>query len=187
MTKISLTLASALIIVAGIAGLGIGYAMTPEYKLTMYDKSEMDLGESDRWLDLRYIDAMIAHHRGAVLVAEQIEKNTQRTELKNLSAEIQTNEPKLIAELYQWKKDWYGDTRTVKDPVVPNLGTYDEKFDLRVLNALIAHHEAGLEMTKEVMSKSSRTEILNNANAVDTFLTDTLKVFKDWRKQWYAI
>jgi uncharacterized protein (DUF305 family) len=75
----------------------------------------------------------------------------------------------------------------VKDPIVPNFGTYDEKYDLRFLNALIAHHESGLVMTKEIKSKSSRTEILNNADAVDTFLTTTLQVFKDWRKQWYNI
>lgn len=187
MSKISLTLASALIVIAGVVGVGIGYAMTPEYKLTMYDKTAMDLGKPDRWFDLRYINAMIAHHRGAMLVAEQMGKNTQRQELKDLSTKILEDEPKAIAELYAWKKAWYGDTRTVKDSVVPNLGIYDEKFDLRALNALIAHHEAGLVMTKEAKTKSSRTEVLNNVDAVDTFLTSTLKVFKDWRTQWYNI
>jgi hypothetical protein len=43
---------------------------------------------------------------------------------------ILRDEPKAIAELYTWKKDWYGDTKQVKDPIVSNLGTYDEKFDL---------------------------------------------------------
>ena len=187
MSKISITLAVALMIVTGVAGAAVGYAMTPEYRIGMYDKTTMDLGKPDRWLDLRYINAMIAHHRGAMLVAEQASKNTQRPELKSLSAEILKNEPGAIAELYKWKKDWYGDTRQVKDPVVPNLGSYDEKYDLRFLNALIAHHESGLVMTKEIKSKSSRTEILNNADAVDTFLTTTLQAFKDWRKQWYNI
>ena len=100
---------------------------------------------------------------------------------------ILKDEPTAIAELYTWKKDWYGDTKQVKDPIVSNLGTYDEKYDLRFLNALIAHHEDGLLMTKEIKTKSSRAEILNNADAVDTFLTTTLKLFKDWRTQWYNI
>jgi uncharacterized protein (DUF305 family) len=153
----------------------------------MYDKTTMDLGRPDRTLDLRYINAMIAHHRGAMLLATQASTQTQRQEMKDLSAMILQNEPKAISELYAWKKDWYGDTRQVKDPIVSNLGTYDEKFDLRFLNALIAHHEAGLIMTKEIKTKSSRTEILNNADGVDTFLTTTLKQFKDWRTQWYNI
>jgi uncharacterized protein (DUF305 family) len=122
-----------------------------------------------------------------MLLATQAGTQTQRQEMKDLSAMILRDEPKAIDELYTWKKDWYGDTKQVKDPIVSNLGKYDEKFDLRFLNALIAHHEAGLLMTKEIKTKSSRTEILNNADAVDTFLTTTLKLFKDWRTQWYNI
>lgn len=187
MPKISLTLAVSFIIISGIVGTGMGYFMTPEYKLSMYEKTTMDLGKPDRWLDLRYVNAMIAHHRGAMLLAEQTASKTQRQEMKDLSAKILTDEPVAIAELYAWKKNWYGDTKQVRDPAVPNLGSYDEKFDLRFLNALVAHHESGLAMTTDVKTKSSRTEVLNNADAVDTFLTTTLKLFKDWRLAWYNI
>lgn len=187
MSKISTTLAISLMIVAGVLGWVAGYASTSEYKISMYDKTQMDFGRPDKTLDLRYINAMIAHHRGAILLAEQANTQTQRQEMKDLSIMILKDEPKAIDELYDWKKSWYGDTKKVKDPLVSNLGTYDEKFDLRFLNTLIAHHEAGLLMTKEIKIKSSRTEILNNADAVDIFLTTTLKLFKDWRVQWYNI
>ena len=187
MSKISTTLAISLMVVTSVLGWVAGYASTADYKVNMYDKTTMDFGRPDRTLDLRYINAMIAHHRGAMLLATQAGTQTQRQEMKDLSAMILRDEPKAIDELYTWKKDWYGDTKQVKDPIVSNLGTYDEKFDLRFLNALIAHHEAGLLMTKEIKTKSSRTEILNNADAVDTFLTTTLKLFKDWRTQWYNI
>lgn len=187
MSKISTTLAISLMVVTSVLGWVAGYASTADYKVNMYDKTTMDFGRPDRTLDLRYINAMIAHHRGAMLLATQAGTQTQRQEMKDLSAMILRDEPKAIDELYTWKKDWYGDTKQVKDPIVSNLGKYDEKFDLRFLNALIAHHEAGLLMTKEIKTKSSRTEILNNADAVDTFLTTTLKLFKDWRTQWYNI
>lgn len=187
MSKISTTLAVSLMVVTSVLGWVAGYSSTPDYKTSMFDKTAMDLGVADRNLDLRYINAMIAHHRGAMLLATEASAQTQRKEMQDLSAMILKDEPKAIAELYNWKKEWYGDTKEVKDPIVSNLGIYDEKFDLRFLNALIAHHEAGLMMTKEVMMKSSRTEILNNADAVDTFLNTTLKLFKDWRTQWYNI
>ena len=187
MNKISTILAVSLMIIAGVLGMVIGYYATPEYKASMYDKTSMNLGRADRNLDLRYVNAMIAHHRAAMLLAEQANTQTQRQEIKDLSAMILKNEPPAIAELYAWKKEWYKDTKQVKDPIVANLGNYDDKYDLRFLNALIAHHEAGLLMTKEIKTKSSRTEILNNADAVDTFLTTTLKLFKDWRTQWYNI
>lgn len=185
--KISIYLAVALAVIAGIVGMSVGYYLTPQYQLTMYDKNTMDLGRPDRWLDLHYINAMIAHHRGAVLVAKQAQAVSQRQEIKDLAVEIQKGEPPLIEELYQWKKAWYNDVRKVKDPVVPNLGAYDDKFDLRFLNAVVFHHEAGIVMTKEVRTKSSRTEILNNADAVENFLTGSIKMLKEWRKQWYNL
>jgi uncharacterized protein (DUF305 family) len=184
MTKISLYLAISFMIVSGIVGVGVGYALTPEYTLSMYDKSNMSLGQADRWFDLNYINAMIAHHRGAILIAKQADK---RPEIKDLAAEIQKNEPLAIDELYKWKKEWYRDSRPVRDPIVPNLGQYDDKFDLRFLNALIFHHESGILMTKDARAKSSRTEILNNTDTVENFLSGGIKMLKDWRKQWYNI
>lgn len=187
MNTIPLTLAVSLMIVTGIIGTSFGYYMTPEYKADMYIKTDMSLGKADRSLDLRYINAMIAHHRGAILLAEQVGTQSKRPDIQGLAQKILADEPGAIAELYSWKKAWYGDTRTVKDPVPVKLGTFDTSFDLRFLNALIAHHELGLTMTKEVKTKSSRVEILNSADVVDTFLTTTLKLFKDWRTQWYNI
>jgi uncharacterized protein (DUF305 family) len=187
MKKISTTLTSALIIISGIIGIGIGYYLTSDYKQTMYEKTAMDLGRADLTLDLRYTNAMIAHHRGAILLAEQAGKQSQRADIKELSKKIIEGEPAAINELYIWKKNWYGDTKIAKDPRVANLGTYDERFDLRFLNAIIAHHEEGLVTTREASIKSSRTEILNNADEVTTFLNSTLKVFKDWRMNWYNI
>lgn len=186
MQKISTYLALSFMVIVFIVGVGFGYYLTPEYKLSMFDKNKMDLGQADKWFDLRYIDAMISHHTGAILLAEQAEKS-QRKEIKDLALEIQKNEPVAIAELYKWKKDWYKDSRIVKNPVVANLGNYDDKFDLRFLNALISHHETGILMTNETRTKSSNTEILNNADAVENFLSGGIKMLKDWRSNWYGI
>jgi uncharacterized protein (DUF305 family) len=187
MKKISLYLTISFAIVAAIIGMGIGYFLTPEYRTAMYEKNTMDLGSADRTYDLRYINAMIVHHRGAMLLAEQLQQSTTRPEMNALATEILTNEPKAIDELYAWKKEWYNDSRTVRDPIVANLGTAGDTFDLRFLNAIIAHHEAGLLMTKDASMKSSRAEILDNANAVSAFLTNGLQVLKGLRQTWYNV
>lgn len=185
--KISIYLASGLVVVGLILGIAFGYYLTPDYKVSMYDNNSMDLGLADRTFDLRYINAMIAHHRGAMLLAEQLQKNSTRPEMKTLAQNILNDEPGAIAELYAWKKDWYGDTKSVRDPIVANLGPADEKFDLRFLNAIISHHEEGILMTKETRQKSSRAEILNNADAVEAFLTNGLQALKGLRTSWYNI
>lgn len=187
MTKMPLPLAVSLMIACAVIGLAAGFFLTPEYRLAMYDKNPMTLGPADRWVDQRYLNAMIAHHRGAMLLAEQAQVNSSRPEIKELSATILKEEPVAIAELYDQKKEWYNDRRPVKDPAAIHLGPADDTFDLRFLNAFIAHHEAGLLMTKEIKTKSTRAEILDNADAVEAFLTRTLQAFQDWRSDWYKL
>lgn len=185
--KISIYLTLGLVCVGSILGIAFGYYLTPEYKSAMYEKNVMSLGQADRTFDLRYINAMIAHHRGAMLLAEQLAQNSTRPEMQMLAQKILNDEPKLIEELYSWKKEWYGDAKKVRDPLVAQLGSADEKFDLRFLNAMIAHHEAGIAMTRETRQKSSRAEILNNADAVEAFLTDGIEALKEIRMNWYNI
>ena len=81
-------------------GIAFGYYLTPEYKFSMYEKNEMSLGPADRTFDLRYINEMISHHRGAMLLAEQLAKNSARPEMKTLAQNILNDEPAAIAELY---------------------------------------------------------------------------------------
>lgn len=180
-------LAASLILCALIAGVGIGYYVSPAYSQPSMDNS-MSLGKADNFFDLRYLDAMGSHHLGAILLAEQLKAKTQRTELQQLADMILTNEPKAIAQLANWKKDWYGDTSPIPEPrYVPRLGDYDDKFDLRFLNALIAHHADGIPMSDEALAKSSRTEVLNDASGVKQFLTDSGAMLKGWRQGWYGI
>ncbi|MBM3710106.1 MAG: DUF305 domain-containing protein, partial [Actinobacteria bacterium] len=158
-----------LVIIAFIAGIGIGYVITPQYSLTSLDSIHIKgLGEADRNVDLRYLDAMISHHNTAMELAIQAKNNSKRSEIIGLADEILKDEPAAIDELYEWKKDWYNDISRSNAENIPNLGIYDEKFDLRFLNALIAHHEEGIKMTKEIRLKSIRLEVLNNADYVES-------------------
>jgi len=186
MQKISISLCVALAIISAVAGIGVGYWFTPQYALSMYDKNIMDLGQADKWVDLRYIDAMISHHRIAVGLAEQA-GISKKPEIKTLSAEILKNELLAIAELYQWKKEWYGDIKPVQEPLTPHLGSYNKTFDLRLLNALIAHYENGIMMAREIRLKSSRSEVLDNADKVELQLQRNVQMLKKWRVEWYNI
>lgn len=177
-----------LVIIFFVLGTGLGYVVSPQYSMNQYESKQMvDLGKADKYVDLRYINAMIAHHKGAMKLAEQVKNESQRQDIKDLANMILTDEPKAIAELYQWKKDWYNDTTEVASMGVPNLGTYDEKLDWRFLNALITHHESGIEMTMEIQKKSTRNEILNNANAVEDFLHKGKIKLSQMRTDWYEV
>lgn len=185
---VSLPFTLSLMIVTFVLGLTGGYILSPTYTQSMYQKEEMGLGTADKYVDLRYLNAMATHHRGAILLANQISDKTVRPEIKTLATDIQTNEPKSIASLYEYKNAWYADDSRVKDPIVANIGAgIDQQTDLRFLNALIAHHEEGINMTREIRTKSSRAETLSDADAVEKFLSTSLVTLKDWRKEWYGV
>ncbi|MEI6847390.1 MAG: DUF305 domain-containing protein [Chlorobiaceae bacterium] len=186
MQKMSISLAVSLAIVMAVVGIGIGYWLTPQYTLSMYDKNTMNLGQPDKWVDLRYLNGMIAHHREAMILAKRA-AISQRQEIRKLSGDILNNESAAVAELYRWKKEWYGDQKKVRDPDVVHLGSYNKTLDLRFLNALVAHHENGIRVTREIRLKSSRNEILDNADSVELFLQENLSILRQWRKEWYNV
>lgn len=183
----SKTLTTSLVIIAFMAGTGAGYSLSPYYTPNSNESMSNNLGTADRWVDLRYINMMIAHHRGAILLAQKVEDNAERNEVRQIAKGIQESEPVLIEQLYKWKKAWYNDYTTVQDPKVTNFAREDIETDLRFLNALIAHHEAGIVMTKDIKTKSSRAEILKDAEGVEKFLIESKETLKGLRKDWYNI
>ena len=186
MQKVSLSLTAALMIVSGVIGIGTGYWLTPNYTLSMYEKNTMDLGQPDKWVDLRYLEAMIAHHQETMLLGRQFQSGA-RPELKSFAVELLKSEPPAITELYRYKKEWYHDSRTVREPQVAHLGSWNKTFDLRFLNALIAHHERGIKMAMEIRMKSSRSEILDHANHTEHLLQSDLQKLRSWREAWYGV
>ncbi|MDP3836996.1 MAG: DUF305 domain-containing protein [bacterium] len=187
MQKISLYLALSLAVIGVMIGIVIGYSQTSDYKAQMYDKDGMDLGKADYFIDRRYLDAMITHHQSAIKLAEQAAAESNRQEIKDLAEMIKESEPKLIAELYEFKHEWYRDRRQAPAPTVPNLGEAGDTFDLRFLNALIAHHEEGIEMVAEIKTKTSRAAVIDNADAVGAFLSASKETLSEWREEWYNL
>lgn len=56
--------------------------------------------------DKAFITGMIAHHQGAVDMAELAEDNAKHQEVKDLSREIVAAQQQEIAEMKQWQIDW---------------------------------------------------------------------------------
>jgi uncharacterized protein (DUF305 family) len=183
----SKTLTLSVVVVSFILGLGTGFILSPEYanKMDVKKNAMVELGRADRFVDLRYIDGVIAHHQNAIFMAKQAVVNSKRQEVQKLATDIIQADEKSISELYQWKKDWYNNTREVVDFEKINLGNYDENFDLRFLNALIAHHDEAIETAGEIRTKSGRNEILNLADTIIQSLTASKETLLDWRSSWY--
>lgn len=185
---ISKQLFSGLGIVIFIIGLGVGYFSSSDY--LMNSQTRLDhkaLGKVDRYLDLRYLEAMISHHRSALELATDADVRLDRAEAKAIASSIKADEPILIKKLENLRTQMYGNARDPFPVKKILIGEKNKNIDLRFLNALIFHHLDGIEMTQEIRSKSSQSEILDDADAVENFLRESLIKLKSLRKDWYGI
>jgi len=168
--------------------------------------SSMNLGVADADYDLRFIDGMTPHHQGAIAMAGNVLKNSQRPELKKLAQEIIQAQKKEITQMKEWRKAWYpkADEKLMmwhsesnhmmamtpefrKNMMMSmDLGKADAKFDLRFLEAMITHHEGALVMAKDAIAKSKRPEIKKLAQEILSSQQAEIDKMQQWRKSWYA-
>jgi uncharacterized protein (DUF305 family) len=80
-------------------------AMSPQQKQGMM--MSQDLGTADAEFDLRFIDAMIPHHEGAVTMAKEVLSKTKRPEIKQMAEAILTSQQAEIEQMKAWRKAWY--------------------------------------------------------------------------------
>lgn len=66
-----------------------------------------DLGSADTEFDRRFINGMIPHHEGALVMAQDALKKSKRPEIKKLAQDIITSQQKEIDQMKQWRQAWY--------------------------------------------------------------------------------
>lgn len=66
-----------------------------------------DLGAADAQFDLRFINAMIPHHEGAVVMAKDALNKSNHPEIKQLAQNIIASQQAEIEQMQQWRKAWY--------------------------------------------------------------------------------
>jgi len=165
----------------------------------------MDLGEADEEYNLRFIDAMIPHHQGALTMAQEALEKSSRPEIQNLATDIAQAQQIEILEMQQWRSDWYPDAPETPTawgpqtnqtiPMTPeqmmavtmdmDLGAEDEQFDLRFIDAMIPHHEAAVIMAQDALEKSDNPEIQAVAQNIINSQQAEIEELQKWRSQWY--
>lgn len=63
------------------------------------------VGDAD--FDREFIKQMIPHHEMAIMMAQMLQASTQRTEMKQLAANIITSQSREIDMMRSWLKSWY--------------------------------------------------------------------------------
>ena len=165
----------------------------------------MDLGPADADYDLRFIDAMIPHHEGAVVMAKDLAQKTKRPELQKLAKDVIEAQTQEIAQMKQWRKTWYP-----KAPNTPmawhaemkhsmamsldqmksmqmdmDLGKADAEYDLRFMQAMVPHHQAAVVMAQDMAQKTKRPELQKLAKEIIASQQTEIDQMQQWQKSWY--
>ena len=166
----------------------------------------MDVGPADANYDLRFLDSMIPHHQGALVMAQEVLTKSKRPELIKLAKSIIFEQKKEIAQMQQWRKQWYpkasatpmmwhaamnGEmamTAAHKQSMMMSmsLGKADAGFDKRFLDAMIPHHQGAVTMGKDSLQKSTRPEMQKLAQSIITSQQSEINLMTQWRQKWYG-
>ena len=166
----------------------------------------MDVGPADANYDLRFIDSMLPHHQGALVMAQSAIQKSKRPELFKFAKNIITEQKKEIAQMQQWRKQWYPTasatpimwhaemnhempmTTAHKESMMMNmsLGEADAGFDKRFLDAMIPHHQGAVTMAKDSLKKSKRPELQKLAQNIMASQQAEISQMTRWQQQWYA-
>ncbi|MEN9938096.1 MAG: hypothetical protein RLZZ387_4675 [Chloroflexota bacterium] len=154
--------------------MGEGGMMGPGMMGTMMD-GEL-LGDPSQPFDLRWLDSMIAHHQGGVLMTEHMVAQSGRSELRDLATRIITAQQREIAQMQAWRAAWYPDAPAPAS-MMPMMGAGmtapqmrqmmgEVDLDTMFLQMMIPHHEGAIAMAEQALAQAEHPEIKELAQAI---------------------
>ena len=164
----------------------------------------MDVGPADANYDLRFLDSMIPHHQGALVMSQEVLTKSKRPELIKLAKGILADQKKDIAQMKLWRKQWYPKASATpmmwhaemnhemamtpkhKESMMMNmsLGKADAGFDIRFLDAMIPHHQGAVTMGQDALLKSKRPEMKKIAQNIIKSQQAEIDLMSQWQKEW---
>jgi uncharacterized protein (DUF305 family) len=142
--------------------------------------------------DAQFIDGMIVHHEGAVVMAEEALVNSEQPEVRALAEAIIAAQGPEIEQMQAWRGEWYpdlaatpgmdmsmGDMAVSSDESIPN--------DQRFLVAMISHHQGAIHMAEEALEKAEHPELKTLAEAIIAAQQAEIAQMSGWLEEWYGV
>lgn len=149
--------------------------------------------------DRIFIANMIAHHAGAIDMANLALQNAKHEELKTMAREIVNAQTKEIDQMKAWQQAWgypstsgemmedhsamgmMGDMDTMTKQLQGKSG---DDFDKTFLTLMIEHHESAVAMSRPAATNASHQEIKDLAKAIIGAQQAEISQMRDWLKDW---
>ena len=153
---------------------------------------------SGRQFDIAWMSQMIAHHKGALEMAQKCLRTCEKLYVKKAATTIINVQTKEILQMKHWLKAWYavapdkeqmalmrGDIQNMMDStlsgMVPTEG--EAQADKAFLEGMIPHHQSAVDMAKVAVAKAVKSELKIFAQRIITDQSKEIKLFQSWFKK----
>lgn len=142
-----------------------------------------------------FLELMIAHHQGGIMMAEIASKRAVHPELKRFASDMIAKQKKEIEEMSIWLKDW---SLAVPDVSVQleasrkkmqndleelemlAAKTFDESF----LGMMVKHHQGAIKMAELAEQKSQKAQVKKFAAKLIADQSAEVVQLQKWQKEW---
>lgn len=171
------------------------FAVTSDKLTKIEEKESKDTtaATESQMSDQEFLTQMIEHHDGAIAMAKDAQAKSKRPEIRTFAGSIISAQSGEIDQMYAWRKAWFGESEHISmrmgsdmPSMAVELGAGDGEFDLRFLDAMIAHHEGAMKMAEQVLIPTNRGEIHNLASNIINTQSQEIANMQQWRNEWYG-
>lgn len=153
--------------------------------------SAHNMGDASIPVDAQFIDGMIIHHEGAVVMAQEALTHSEQPELRALAEAIIAAQGPEIEQMLAWRGEWYPDlpaTPGMDMPMGDMAVSSDESipYDQRFLVAMISHHQGAIHMAEEALEKAENPELKTLAEAIISAQQAEIDQMTGWLDEWFG-
>ena len=171
---------------------------------TATNGSFMGVSDPEAPYDLRFINEMVMHHRGAIMSAEMMIGDSERPELRDLAQRIQEEQQQQIDQMLVWRAEWYPDAATPEPADGTMGGMMDgngmmggmmdmmmggmmdgEMADRMFLRMMIPHHQIAIEMAEDALANAEHEELKTLAQEIIDGQSAEIAEMEGYLQEWY--
>lgn len=154
-------------------------------------------------IDKHFIEQMIPHHEGAIVMARLALQKAKHQEIKTLATAIIAAQTAEIQSMDGWYQDWFGNTAPKVSAGMMGGGMMSQggmhmggqedmtalenasDFDKAFIEQMIPHHQLAIMMANMLVSGTDRPEMLQLAKNIVSSQAKEIQQMQAWYDQWY--
>lgn len=145
--------------------------------------------------DLQFIDSLTRHHQMAIDMATMAAPKFEHQPLKDAAKTTVDDQTKEIAQLRQWRDQWYPGAAPAENMQLPGMSSTSmdmshmqsmtgHALDMMFIDMMIPHHEGGLAMGQDALAKAEHPEIKELAQKMVEKQKKEIDQMQQWKKEW---